>query len=404
MTISALTRHEALAAWQQFLPSVGRYAFRRNHLEAGSVSHLSAALRHRLILEDEIIRDTLEHHSFAAAEKWLQEVCWRRYWKGWLERRPTVWTTWHARVKELRETLPPAVQERIEAVRQGAGGVACMDALALELITTGYLHNHARMWWASYWIHVERLPWELGAEFFYCHLRDADPAANTLSWRWVAGLQTPGKTYLVRLSNIEKYAPHLLHEFPEGCEVLADDAVSAAEPAAYHTADVCEPPTYPTAVVPQSSRAGLWLHDEDLVPEVGPCADLSPTAVFVGTAEGRISSSPVKQEAGVSALNDATPRAEAHFGCAVERGPTKDLAVSLAAWAVRNQLTEIIAFAPHVGPVWETLPEIRHELTSQGISLGLIRRESDVHAAHLARAGFFPFWEKMRRSLQKRIS
>ena len=38
------------------------------------------------------------------------------------------------------------------------------------------------------------------------HLLDADPAINPLSWRWITGPQTPGKAYLVRLSNPEKYA------------------------------------------------------------------------------------------------------------------------------------------------------------------------------------------------------
>jgi deoxyribodipyrimidine photo-lyase len=64
-----------------------------------------------------------------------------------------------------------------------------------ELVETGYLHNHARMWFASIWIFTLRLPWELGADFFLRHLLDGDAASNTLSWRWVAGLHTKGKHY-----------------------------------------------------------------------------------------------------------------------------------------------------------------------------------------------------------------
>ena len=94
-----------------------------------------------------------------------------------------------SRVLELQRSLPSSTLARSEAVAAGRSGVAVMDAMAIELIETGYLHNHARMWWASFWIHVERLPWELGADFFFRHLLDADPASNTLSWRWVAGLQ-----------------------------------------------------------------------------------------------------------------------------------------------------------------------------------------------------------------------
>lgn len=206
--LAPFTRDDALARWAAFRPLVKEYAARRNRVEFrhGDVSQLSAALRHRLLTEDEVIRDTLANCSFEAAEKWLQEVCWRRYWKGWLELRPQVWTSWRRRVRELRETLPREVFEKADAVAAGESGVACMDDISRELIETGYLHNHARMWWASFWIHAERLPWELGADFFFRHLLDADPASNTFSWRWVAGLQTPGKTYSVRLSNLEKYA------------------------------------------------------------------------------------------------------------------------------------------------------------------------------------------------------
>ena len=62
------------------------------------------------------------------------------------------------------------------------------------------------MWFASIWIHTLELQWELGADFFLKHLLDGDPASNTLSWRWVAGIHTKGKNYIARKSNIEKYS------------------------------------------------------------------------------------------------------------------------------------------------------------------------------------------------------
>jgi LemA protein len=142
-----------------------------------------------------------------------------------------------------------------------------MDLIARELIETGYLHNHARMWWASFWIHVEKLPWELGADFFFRHLLDADPASNTLSWRWVAGLQTRDKSYLVRLSNIEKYAPDYLRGNAAGSERLADGAVIAN--VVEDIGDLSKQllVQYPTALGQTSKRTGLWLHPDDLTPE-----------------------------------------------------------------------------------------------------------------------------------------
>jgi hypothetical protein len=61
------------------------------------------------------------------------------------------------------------------------------------------------MWFASIWIFTLELPWQLGAELFLQHLYDGDAASNTLSWRWVAGIQTQGKHYLASEWNIKKF-------------------------------------------------------------------------------------------------------------------------------------------------------------------------------------------------------
>jgi hypothetical protein len=88
---------------------------------------------------------------------------------------------------------------------QGKTNVECFNEWVLELKDNNYLHNHTRMWFASIWIFTLRLPWQLGAQFFLEHLFDGDAASNTLSWRWVAGLQTKGKHYLAKSWNIEKF-------------------------------------------------------------------------------------------------------------------------------------------------------------------------------------------------------
>ena len=406
MIPAPLSRGDALASWSAFLPRVKEYAARRNHVEIGNgnVSRLSPALRHRLLTEDEVIRDTLAHGSFAAAEKWLQELCWRRYWKGWLEMRPQVWTSWRQRVRELRETLPAEVLEKADAVSAGESGVTCMDLLARELIKTGYLHNHARMWWASFWIHAEGLPWELGADFFFRHLLDADPASNTLSWRWVAGLQTPGKTYLVRLSNLEKYAPSDLLRDHRGSHRIADGAVMPSLQKEH--ADTSKRPLtdFPTSLPARLGRTGLWLHAEDLAPELGPLADFTPDAVAAFTSERtyrahfRLSENRIRALRTV--LADGIARAGAHYRCCAALTDVDDTAASIAAWARSQQLVEVVAFAPTVGPVRDIIPRLSNQLAELGIRLTLIKRASDAHAFSLASAGFFPFWEKMSRHLR----
>ena len=403
ISLSSMTRAGALATWEEFLPQVKLYAWRRNDVEIGhrNVSRLSVALRYRLLTEDEVIRDTQQKYSFKVAEKWLQEICWRRYWKGWLEMRPQIWSEWRKRVSELRANLPQKMLEHADAVAAGRSGVACMDLIARELIETGYLHNHARMWWASFWIHAEGLPWELGADFFFRHLLDADPASNTLSWRWVAGLQTPGKTYLVRLSNLEKYATATLLGDRSGSQRIADGMVKPAAQAVSAKPAQSPLPAYPTALGIIHERTGLWLHADDLSPEIGPLSAFTPVAVAAFTDEKTDREVFLLDPKRLTTLRkvtlDGLARAATHYRCPaslVERD-------TLAEWACSHQLTEVIAFTPTVGPMLDLVPSLSTELSMQGIKLTLIRRPSDAHAFALAGAGFFTFWEKMSQHLQQ---
>ena len=128
---------------------------------------------------------------------------WRIYWKGWLELRPDVWSDYLITLKTHREKYKNN-KNYLNAMK-GNTNIQCYDDWVKELKETNYLHNHARMWFASIWIFTLDLPWELGAEFFLKHLYDGDSASNTLGWRWVAGIQTPGKHYLASEWNIKKF-------------------------------------------------------------------------------------------------------------------------------------------------------------------------------------------------------
>ena len=404
-----LTRHAALARWREFLPATPAYQARRNHVETGhaNVSRLSPALRTRVLLEDEIIADTLAQYRLPQVEKWLQEVCWRRYWKGWLEMRPQVWRQYRQGIYAAQEHLTAEQKARQNAIEQGQGGIAIMDHFARELVSTGYLHNHARMWFASYWVHVERLPWELGADFFFRHLLDADPASNTLSWRWVAGLQTRGKTYLVRRSNLEKYiAPAILRD-STGLELLEDSLVSPRLLSSTVETPPHALPPWPTLAPSLSGRFGLWLHPDDLCPEVGPLAHIRPTAIAAFTSTPiythyRLGQNRIQHLH--AALKDATTRSEAYYGrpAILEEAPTT--ADGLVAWAQREQLRDIVAFAPFVGPIGDAIPHIQTRLSEIACQLHLIRRPSDLAVFPLAKSGFFPFWEKMKAQLGSTLS
>ena len=168
-----------------------------------NISCLSPYVSHGIISEMEIINRVLKKHLFSKSEKFIQEVLWRIYWKGWLELRPGVWKDYLINLKTLRKKYK-ADKIYLKAI-EGNTNIQCFNDWVKELKETNYLHNHARMWFASIWIFTLDLPWELGAEFFLKHLYDGDSASNTLGWRWVAGIQTPGKHYLASEWNIKKF-------------------------------------------------------------------------------------------------------------------------------------------------------------------------------------------------------
>ncbi len=168
-----------------------------------NTSCLSPYITHGIIKEKEIIEKSLNKFSFSKNEKFIQEVLWRTYWKGWLELRPNVWNDYLIELNNMREDFNNN-QNYLNAI-EGKTKIECFDQWVNELKENNYLHNHTRMWFASIWIFTLELPWQLGAEFFMQHLYDGDAASNTLGWRWVAGVQTQGKHYLASEWNIKKF-------------------------------------------------------------------------------------------------------------------------------------------------------------------------------------------------------
>ncbi len=168
-----------------------------------NVSCLSPYITHGVINEKEIIEKSLSKFSFSKNEKFIQEVLWRTYWKGWLELRPNVWTDYLIELNKIRKDFKD--NQNYNNAIEGKTNIECFNYWVNELKENNYLHNHARMWFASIWIFTLELPWHLGAEFFMQHLYDGDAASNTLGWRWVAGVQTQGKHYLASEWNIKKF-------------------------------------------------------------------------------------------------------------------------------------------------------------------------------------------------------
>jgi hypothetical protein len=199
-----ISRDGALKKLDNFINAeLPNYNFKRNFdlgpEDKSNVSCLSPYISHRLITEYEVAKIVLAKFPYQKVEKYIQEIFWRVYWKGWLELRPQVWSDFTEDLKALKE------DDNYKKAINGETQIKCFNDWVNELKENNYLHNHTRMWFASIWIFTLNLPWQKGAEFFMKHLFDGDAASNTLSWRWVAGLQTKGKHYVAQAWNISKF-------------------------------------------------------------------------------------------------------------------------------------------------------------------------------------------------------
>jgi deoxyribodipyrimidine photo-lyase len=198
------SRKEALDVMENYIEKdIFDYTVQRNFdfgpQNRKNVSCLSPYITHRLISEYEVVKLVLNKHPYQKVEKFIQEIFWRIYWKGWLEMRPKVWTDFVEDSKNIENT------NEYEKAINGETNIDCFNDWIKELKENNYLHNHTRMWFASIWIFTLKLPWQKGAEFFLRELYDGDAASNTLSWRWVAGIQTKGKNYIAQNWNINKF-------------------------------------------------------------------------------------------------------------------------------------------------------------------------------------------------------
>ena len=317
-----------------------------------------------MVSEREVIAAVLECEGPKRADKFIQEVCWRTYWKGWLEARPEVWSSFQNGRDVARDALSADAVETLVQAEAGATGIDGFDDWARELVETGWMHNHARMWFSSIWIFTLRLPWQLGADFFLRHLVDADAASNTLSWRWTAGLQTKGKTYLATPHNIARYTEGRFE--PKG---LATRAEPLREPTVSQIRELSSPPELP------KGPALLLVSDEDLTPNwiAQPFTNAIVAGgvdVGQGGSRGELAASFAR-----AALDDAAARLR-ETGLDVARAD--DFAAELIVDAAARAGVDTIV-TPHapVGQTASALDALERDLTAAGLVLVRPRRGWD---------------------------
>ncbi len=387
-TRSGATRARALDDAADFLANgATRYAKLRNFDygpdNRGNVSTLSAYVRHRLLLEQELVAASVQSHGASATAKYI-EVFWRAYFKGWLEHHPSVWRQYQGDTAALLRGLEDnsSLLDRYSTAVEGNTGIDCFDAWARELVETGYLHNHARMWFASIWVFTLELPWQLGADFFLRHLVDGDPASNTLSWRWVSGLHTRGKTYLARVSNILNYTDNRFN--PQGR--LATQAVPLNENIDYPQ----EALRFGSAELPDRPYALLVTEEDCNVESLH--ASLSPVAVLGALGVRRRSLLPVGQHAHAfakGAVDDAIGRASDAFDCPGRSFEADDWAEHLIEGCREAGVDTLVTPFVPTGPVNDLLDSSGSALDAAGVRIVMLSRQYDRETWPFASRGYF---------------
>lgn len=380
------TRSEGLARLTAFLPHAGASHTANRNLDLPGhphVSGLSPWLRYRLVTEAEVITAVRARHP-RGADKFLAEVWWRTYWKGWLQSRPGIWRGYLRGLRDAEHRLATEAGLRLhwEHACLGQTGIDGFDDWAQDLVATGYLHNHARMWFASIWIFTLRLPWELGAAFFLRHLVDGDPASNTLSWRWVAGLHTMGKHYVATAENIARNTQGRFR--PAGLAVQPAPLPFVPHPAPQ------APERNDAAKI--GDRWALLVTQEDLCPGPWLCAPCAPVSVaaWVTGNEPQLTARHV-----TDFVAGGTGDALARLGAPDAPRFSDTDPGAIVQWAQGLGIdTLVTAFAP-VGPVSDALDVLGSALGAQGTDLVRVMRSHDRDAWPHATRGFFPFREQV---------
>ncbi len=269
MTLFPPTREAALARIASVDPA--EYARSRNALN-GAVTQLSPYITHGFISLPEVLEGVRLHHSVRTQEKFVFELGWREYFRHvWQHRGNGIF-------KSLHEGVLPdeAYADEIPVdILHASTGVAAIDMAVKTLYATGYLHNHARMWLASYMVHLRKVHWRAGADWMYGHLLDGDLASNHLSWQWVAGTGSH-KPYLFNAENVSRYAPLAWHSAGSVIDTtyeeldhlarsplsVASSSVQADDFAIDEPLLITQPPTHLNLCTPNSNTVSgrdVWL-------------------------------------------------------------------------------------------------------------------------------------------------
>lgn len=131
-----------------------------------------------------MLAQVLQSEAMAVNHKLVFKFGWREFFRhAWSHERDGILNSLHA------GPLPDSAYASVmpSDILNACTSVPVIDESVRSLYASGTLQNHARMWLASYVVHLRRIHWRAGADWMVAHLLDGDLASNHLSWQWVAG-------------------------------------------------------------------------------------------------------------------------------------------------------------------------------------------------------------------------
>ncbi len=188
-------RHEAIKR----LNSIDIEHYNRNrHFINGAVTKLSPYFRYGCLTLKEA-SDNARYRFGIQAEKFVYQLAWRDFSRRvWYDIGDGIFSDIEDAKVPLGDNLMP------DFIRQGITGLPCMDGFIRDLLQDGYVHNHARMWFAAYVVHWLKVDWREAADWFENYLLDGDKASNHLAWQSIASLFS-SRPYYFNKENIARY-------------------------------------------------------------------------------------------------------------------------------------------------------------------------------------------------------
>ena len=176
-----------------------RYGKTRNYI-SGSVSELGPYVS-RGVISTRMVWAYLfsRGHSFEEMFGFVQQLAWRDFFQRvWMGLCNGINGDIRRDQEGVKHTAVPA------AIAAGTAGIDGIDVGLQRLVSSGYMHNHQRMYTAFLTCNLAGAHWKLPAQWMYAHLLDGDWGSNALSWQWVAGTFS-NKKYIANQENINRY-------------------------------------------------------------------------------------------------------------------------------------------------------------------------------------------------------